>query len=37
MKKDLVINYYNSLDFKDLLNEVKDEFNVNIINNVIIK
>ena len=32
MKKDLVINYYNSLDFKDLLNEVKDEFNVNIIN-----
>jgi len=32
MKKELVINYYNSLDFKDLLNEAKEEFNVNIIN-----
>lgn len=32
MKKELVINYYNSLDFKDLLNETKDEFDVSIIN-----
>lgn len=32
MQKDLVINYYNSLEFKDLLNEIGDDFNVNIYN-----
>ena len=32
MQKDLVINYYDSLEFKDLLKEIGDDFNVNIYN-----
>ena len=32
MKKDLVINYYDSLEFKDLLNEIGNDFNVNVYN-----
>jgi hypothetical protein len=32
MKKDLVISYYNSLDFKDLLKEIDNDFNTFIYN-----